>query len=157
MSEHRASIHWDRGQSNGADFLKGRFSRAHRWSFDGGLTVEASASPSVVPAAYCNVGGVDPEEAFVASIASCHMLTYIYLASKQGFQIDVYEDDAVGLLAKNEGGALWISAVTLRPRITYGGEKKPAPADEERLHHLAHQQCFITNSVKTTVTVQPPG
>jgi len=153
MSEHKASIHWDRGPSSGPDFLKGRFSRAHNWSFDGGTTVPASASPSVVPAAYCNVAGIDPEEAFVASIASCHMLTYIYLASKQGFQIDGYHDDAVGLLSKNDSGALWISAVTLHPRISYDGEKKPTTAEEDRLHHQAHEQCFITNSIKTAVTV----
>jgi organic hydroperoxide reductase OsmC/OhrA len=156
MSEHKASIQWDRGGTGGADFLKGRFSRAHNWSFDGGLTIAASASPSVVPAAYCNVAGVDPEEAFVASIASCHMLTYIYLASKQGFQVDGYKDDAVGMLSKTDSGAQWISAVTLHPRIAYGGDRTPTAADEERLHHQAHQQCFITNSVKTAVTVRSP-
>ena len=154
MSEHKASLHWDLGNSSGSDFLKGRFSRAHHWSFDGGLTVPASASPAVVPATYCNVSGVDPEEAFIASLASCHMLTFIYLASRQGFQIDAYDDDAVGRLAKNDSGAQWISEVTLRPRITYGGDKRPTPSDEEHLHHLAHQQCFITNSVRTAVTVE---
>jgi organic hydroperoxide reductase OsmC/OhrA len=150
MSEHKASIHWER---SGPDMLKGKFSREHTWVFDGGLTVKASASPSVVPAPYSNPAGVDPEEAFVASLSSCHMLTYIYLASRQGFLIDSYRDDAVGVLSKNDQGALWISAVTLRPQIIYSGEKRPTPAEEDELHHRAHEQCFISNSVKTAVTV----
>lgn len=151
MSEHKASIHWER---SGPDFLRGKFSREHTWSFDGGLTVTASASPSIVPAPYSNPAGVDPEEAFVASLSSCHMLTYIYLASRQGFQIDSYHDDAVGRLAKNETGALWISAVVLSPRVAYSGDKRPTPAEEEALHHQAHLQCFISNSVKTDVSVK---
>lgn len=152
MSEHKASIHWER---SGPDMSRGKFSREHTWSFDGGLTVAASASPSVVPAPYSNPAGIDPEEAFVASLSSCHMLTYIYLASRQGFLLDRYHDDAVGVLSKNDRGALWISAVTLRPQITYSGDKRPTPAEEDSLHHLAHEQCFISNSAKTEVTVKP--
>ncbi|HZZ28030.1 MAG TPA: OsmC family protein [Pirellulales bacterium] len=150
MSEHRAMIHWQR---NGPDFLGGKYSRQHVWTFDGGATVSASASPSVVPQPWSNPLGVDPEEAFVAAIASCHMLTFLYLAAKHGFQIDRYEDDAVGKMTKNEQGMPWISSVTLAPKITYSGEKHPTQAEMEHLHHLAHQQCFIANSIKTSVVV----
>jgi organic hydroperoxide reductase OsmC/OhrA len=150
MSEHKATIRWQR---TSPDFLKGRYSREHTWAFDGGVTISASASPSVVPAPWSNPAGVDPEEAYVASISSCHMLTFIYLAGRQGFQVDSYEDEAVGEMTKNEKGVPWISSVTLRPKIAYSGDKLPTPADQERLHHLAHEQCFIANSIKTQVTV----
>jgi organic hydroperoxide reductase OsmC/OhrA len=150
MSEHKATIKWQR---TSPDFLKGKYSREHTWTFDGGITVLASASPSVVPMPFSNPANVDPEEAFVASISSCHMLTYLYLASKQGFQIDNYEDEAVGVMAKNENGVPWVSLVTLHPKISYSGGKSPASADEKQLHHLAHEQCFIANSIKTEVVV----
>jgi len=150
MSEHKATIHWQR---TSPDFLKGKYSREHTWTFDGGATVSASPSPSVVPAPYSNPALVDPEEAFVAAISSCHMLTFLYLASRQGFQIDRYDDTAVGLVTKNEKGVPWVSSVTLNPKIVYSGGKLPAPADEELLHHLAHEQCFIANSIKTEVVV----
>jgi organic hydroperoxide reductase OsmC/OhrA len=109
----------------------------------------------VVPAPWSNSACVDPEEAFVAAISSCHMLTFLYLAAQQGFQIDSYEDEAVGVMAKNEKGVPWVSLVTLNPAIVYSGEKTPAPADVERLNHLAHEQCCIANSVKTEVIVRP--
>ncbi len=150
MSEHKARITWKR---NGPDFLKGKYSREHTWTFDGGVTVQASSSPSVVPAPFSNANAIDPEEAFVASLSSCHMLTYVWLASREGFVVDSYEDDAVGTMAKNERGVPWVDEVTLRPKITYSGEKLPGPEDEERLHHAAHEQCFIANSVKTDVKV----
>jgi organic hydroperoxide reductase OsmC/OhrA len=152
MFEHKATIKWRR---TSPDFLKGKYSREHTWAFDGGFTVPASPSPSVVPTPWSNPAHVDPEEAFVASISSCHMLTFLYLAAKQGFQIDSYEDEAVGKVTKNEKGVPWVSLVALNPRITYSGEKLPTPADEERLHHLAHEQCYIANSIKTEVTVCP--
>jgi organic hydroperoxide reductase OsmC/OhrA len=150
MSEHKATISWT---LKGPDFLKGKYSREHTWRFDGGVTVPASASPSVVPVPYSNPADVDPEEAFVASVSSCHMLTYLYLACQQGFQVDSYHDEAVGMMTKNESGVPWVSSVTLHPRIVYSGDKLPTPADEERLHHLAHEQCFISSSIKTEVTV----
>ena len=153
MSEYKATIKWLR---TGPDFLKGKYSREHTWTFDGGFTVPASASPSVVPVPFSNPAHVDPEEAFVASISSCHMLTFLYLASKQGFQIDSYEDEAVGVLSKNENGVPWVSLMTLNPKIVYGGAKLPVPADEKQLHHLAHEQCFIANSIKTEVVVHSP-
>jgi organic hydroperoxide reductase OsmC/OhrA len=150
MSEHKASVRWER---NSPDFLKGKYSREHTWTFDGGVTVPASSSPSAVPVPYSNPANVDPEEAFVAAVSSCHMLSYLYLAYREGFQVDSYEDAAVGVMTKNERGVLWVSAVTLNPRISYSGDKLPTPDDEEHLHHVAHEQCFIANSIKTEVTV----
>lgn len=151
MSEHKATISWKR---DNADFLRGKYSREHTWSFDGGAIVPASASPANVPGPYANVACVDPEEAFVASISSCHMLWFLFLASKQGYQVDGYHDDAVGVMTNNEHDVPWVSSVTLDPKIVYSGEKKPTSADEERLHHQAHAQCFIANSIKTQVTVR---
>jgi organic hydroperoxide reductase OsmC/OhrA len=151
MSEHKATISWKRSS---ADFLIGKYSREHTWSFDSGITIPASSSPSVVPAPWSNPESIDPEEAFVASLSSCHMLTYLYLASRAGFQVDSYFDEAVGVMGKTEKGVPWVSSVTLRPRIVYSGGHLPAPADEERLHHASHEQCFIANSVKTNVSVQ---
>ena len=150
MSEHTATISWAR---KGADFLKGKYSREHSWTFDGGITLAASAAPSNVPVPYSNPAHVDPEEAFVAAVSSCHMLSFLYAAYKDGFQVDSYYDEAVGVMTKNERGVLWVSAVSLQPRIAYSGDKLPTPADEERLHHIAHEQCFIANSIKTEVTV----
>src|ERR1035441_8960318 len=154
MSEYKATIKWQR---TSPDFLKGGYSREHTWTFDGGAIVPASPSPHVVPAPWSNPACVDPEEAFVAAISSCHMLTFLYLASKQGFQIDSYEDEAVGVVTKNEKGVPWVSLVTLNPKIAYSGEKSPTPADEERLHHLAHERCYIANSIKTEVLVGRDG
>jgi organic hydroperoxide reductase OsmC/OhrA len=153
MSDHKASLRWTR---SGPDFIRGKYSREHTWTFDGGLTVPASPSPSVVPAPWSNTANVDPEEAFVASISSCHMLTFLWVASKEGFIADSYEDEAVGVMTKNERGVPWVSAVTLRPRIVWSGDKLPTPSDLERLHHRAHEGCFIANSVRTRITVKPP-
>jgi len=155
MAEHKATVRWTL-PGDGDAFLKGRYSREHTWTFDGGVTVPASPSPSVVPVPYSNPAGVDPEEAYVASIASCHMLTFLYVAMREGFVVERYEDDAVGVMRKNERGAIWVAAVTLHPRVVYGGEKRPTAADVDHLHHLAHEQCFIANSVKTEITVAPP-
>jgi organic hydroperoxide reductase OsmC/OhrA len=150
VSPHIATVAWNHASP---DFLKGRYSREHTWTFDGGLTVAASASPSVVPAPWSNPAGVDPEEAFVASLASCHMLTFLHVARQAGFQIESYEDQAVGHMAPNEKRVPWVKSVTLNPRIVYGGDKRPAHEEEARLHHLAHEQCFIAQSVKTAVNV----
>ena len=151
MSEHRAAISWKR---TGQNFFKGQYSREHTWTFDGGITMPASPSPSIVPVPWSNPKYVDPEEAFVASIAACHMLTFLFVASKQGFQVASYDDDAVGTMIKNEHGVPWVAKVTLRPKIVYDGDKQPSQDDIERLHHLAHEQCYIANSVKTEVTVE---
>ena len=134
MSDHKASLRWTR---SGPDFIRGKYSREHTWTFDGGLTVPASPSPSVVPASWSNKANVDPEEAFVASISSCHMLTFLWVASKEGFIADSYEDEAVGVMTKNERGVHWVSAVTLRPRIVWSGDKLPSPSD--LAHHRDRQ------------------
>ncbi len=150
MSNHKATIRWKRA---GPDFLKGKYSREHTWTFDGGITVPASPSPGLVPPPWSNPAHVDPEEAFVAAVSSCHMLTYLYLASQQGFHVDSYHDEAVGEMTRNKSGVPWVSLITLHPKILYSGGNLPTPEDEEWLHHLAHEQCFIANSIKTRVTV----
>src|SRR3954468_20832994 len=143
MAEHIAIIRWTR-RGEAGDFLKRKYSREHTWSFDGGATIEASPSPHVVRPPFSNPANVDPEEAFVAAISSCHFLTYVWVASKEGFVIESYEDRAVGKMTNNERGVPWVSEVTLNLKIVYG-EKKPSHADEARLHHAAHGQCFIAN------------
>ena len=149
---HRATIHWDMPPGN---FLKGQYSREHTWSFDGGAVIPASPAPSVLPPPLSNPALIDPEEAFVASLSSCHMLTFLYLAGRQGFDISSYHDEATGQMAKNERGVPWVSLVTLHPAVTYTGGKRPTPGEESHLHHLAHEQCYVANSVKTQVTVVP--
>ena len=143
MSEHCATIEWSGG---GEDFVRGRFSREHTWTFDGGVTVPASPSPKVVPRPWSNPESVDPEEAFVAAVASCHMLTYLWLAAKAGFQVDSYRDDAVGVLTRNEAGVPWLSQVTLHVRIAYGGDRQPTAAEEQQLHAAAHDQCPLQSA-----------
>lgn len=151
MAHHTATVLWQRLPED--PFTGSRFSRAHSWSFDGGLTVRASSSPAVIPR-YSDPAGIDPEEALVASLSSCHMMTFLYLAAKRGFVVNRYEDAAEGELAKNEKGRFWLSRVTLRPRVDWEGDKPDAAAREE-LHHLAHQECFIANSVRTEIRWVP--
>jgi organic hydroperoxide reductase OsmC/OhrA len=151
MSEHIATLRWT---NSGGEFLKGRFSRVHTWSFDGGLSVPAAASPAVVPPALGNPANIDPEEALVASLSSCHLLTFLFFAYRAGFQVDSYEDHAVGTMSKNEHGAPWISSVTLHPKIAFGGTKVPTSEELEQLHHHAHEQCVIANSVKTQISIE---
>jgi organic hydroperoxide reductase OsmC/OhrA len=152
MSNHHATIEWTCSAA-AADFLKGRYSREHTWTFDGGQILPASSSPSVVPAPWSNPAGVDPEEAFVASISSCHMLTFVWLAGKAGFAVARYHDEAVGTTTKNEHGAVWVNRVTLSPQISYASDRVPTAEELARLHHAAHEGCFIANSVKTEIVV----
>jgi len=152
MSEHKATIKWVRKDP---EFLKGRYSREHTWTFPGGVVVPASPAPSVVPAPWSNPANVDPEEAYVAAISSCHMLSFLHIASRRGFRIDDYEDDAVGVMARNEHDVPWVSSVTLHPKTVYSGTTRPTPEEEAQLHHHAHEQCFIANSIKTEVIVRP--
>jgi organic hydroperoxide reductase OsmC/OhrA len=149
--EYRATVKWTRGD---AKFTDQRYSRGHTWTFDGGITVAASSSPLSVRLPYSVAEAVDPEEAFVAAVASCHMLTFLYVAAKQGFVVDDYADDAVGVMTKNERGKMWVSRVTLAPAITFTGEKRPTSQQLDELHHLAHEECFIANSVKSEVVVE---
>jgi organic hydroperoxide reductase OsmC/OhrA len=150
VSSYTATIRWSR--SSDGDFTKGQYSRAHQWVFDGGLTVPASPSPHIVPAPWNDPAGVDPEEAFVASLSSCHMLFFLDFARRAGFVIDSYVDEAEGELAKGADGKMAMTRVTLRPRITWGGDA-PDEAALADLHHKAHEACFIANSVTTEVTV----
>ena len=151
MSQHVATITWK--NSVGTEYATGKYSREHTWSFDGGVSVPASAAPAVVPAPWSNPAHVDPEEAFVASISSCHMLTYLHVARLAGFQIESYADEAVGEMAKNERGVAWVAVVTLNPTIVYSGDKRPTHEQEAELHHKAHDGCFVSQSVKTEVKV----
>jgi organic hydroperoxide reductase OsmC/OhrA len=149
MSEHRATIKWAHTLG---DFLKGSYSREHTWTFDGGVTVPASPAPTSVKPPYSNAANVDPEEAYVAAISSCHMLTFLWVASRKGLEVTSYEDEAIGRMTKNERGIPWVSSVVLRPRVAYSGAH-PTSEVEEELHHQAHQGCYIANSVKTEITV----
>ena len=153
MSIYTATIRWTR--SGDGDFAKGQYSRAHSWEFDGGLTVPASPSPHIVPAPWNDPGGVDPEEAFVASLSSCHMLFFVDFARRAGFVVDSYVDEAEGVLDKRGDGRMWMSRVTLHPRVEFSGANPPTEEELADLHHRAHETCFIANSVTTEVTVEP--
>jgi len=151
MSSYTATVHWQR--KPGDAFTDGRYSRAHRWSFDGGAEVPASPSPHVVPSPMSDPAGVDPEEAFVASLSSCHMLFFLDFSRREGLLIDSYVDEALGELERDADGQMAMTRVVLRPVIKWAGE---APPDERvaELHHRAHQACFIANSVKTKVVIE---
>ena len=148
MSEHKATIKWER---NGADFGYKDYSRDHVWRFENGVEPAASAAPAYLG----NPERVDPEAAFVAALSSCHMLTFLALASNKGFVVDSYEDAAVGTLEKNANGKLAVTRVELRPRVLFSGEKQPTQADLDWLHDKAHRECFIANSVTTKIGVEP--
>ncbi len=152
MSEYVASVHWERGNQAFAD---NRYSRRHVWHFDGGANVVASSSPHVVPVPGSDPAGVDPEEAFVASLASCHMLWFLSLAAKEGWVVDDYRDDAVGVMARNAEGKVAMTVVTLRPAVSFTGPNRPDAAALADAHHRAHDACFIANSVKTEVRCEP--
>jgi organic hydroperoxide reductase OsmC/OhrA len=149
MSTYSAVVTWERGS---AKFTDNRFSRAHVWTFDGGAAVKASASPQVVRPPLSDESAVDPEEAFVASLASCHMLWFLAIAAKQGYVVESYRDEAEGVLSKGADGKLWMTSVTLRPHVVFGSAKAPASEAVSALHHRAHEECFIANSVRTEVT-----
>jgi organic hydroperoxide reductase OsmC/OhrA len=149
--EYKATIVW---KNDSQDFVKGRYSRAHEWRFDGGVTLPASAAPSVVPAPYSREDAVDPEEAFIASLSSCHMLTFLDFARRAGVVVMSYEDEAVGVMERLAPGKMAITRVTLRPRIVFQGSV-PDQAKLDELHHQAHETCFIANSVTTTIGIEP--
>ena len=151
MSLHTATVTWQRGD---AAFTDNRYSRVHEWSFDGGSNVRAAASPDVVPLALTAADAVDPEEAFVAALASCHMLWFLSLAAQRGVRVDRYEDAASGTMARNGSGRLAITAVTLRPRLSFSGAI-PTQEDIASLHHAAHEHCFLAASVNCSITIEP--
>ncbi|MGH8617539.1 MAG: OsmC family protein [Burkholderiales bacterium] len=148
MSEHKVSLQWSRG---GTDFAYKTFSRNHTWRFEGGVEVPASSAPQF----FGDPSRVDPESALVAALSSCHLLTFLAIASNSGFVVDSYEDDPVGHLEKNANGKLAVTRVVLRPKTAFSGAKQPTPAELEKLHDKAHRECFIANSVLTAVTVEP--
>lgn len=153
MASHRyrATVQWER---NGQDFLDNQYRRDHRWVFDAGIEVPASCSPLVVPPPQSNENAVDPEEALVASAASCHMLWFLSLAAREGFVVERYVDQAVGLLEKDAQGKMAITVITLRPLVGFAGRSKPSAQELADLHQRSHDQCFIANSLKSEIRVE---
>jgi len=154
MSEHETVVLWNR---DGAAFTDNRYSRGHRWQFDGGVDVPASSSPKVVPLPLSVAAAVDPEEAFVVSLSSCHMLWFLSTAARRGFVVDRYRDEAVGVMAKDSSGKLAMTRVTLHPEVHFGGDRRPTADEVLAMHHESHEQCFIARSVKTDVRCEPVG
>ena len=152
MSTHSARIEWRR---NGASFVDRRYSREHEWHFDGGAVTKASSSPHVVPVPFSNPANVDPEEAFVAALSSCHMLWFLDLAARAGHVVDQYTDRAEGHMGRREDGNEWIAKVELSPEVRFGDAQSPAEEAVRQLHHRAHEACFIANSVRTEVSIEP--
>ena len=151
MSIHQATIVWKR---NSQVFSDNKYSREHRWDFDGGAQVNASASPQIVQAPMSNASAVDPEEAFVASLSSCHLLWFLSFARQEKFIVDSYRDEPKGFLTPMPDGRLWISKIILSPQVLYGS-KNPTKIEEMKLHAAAHQQCFLANSVKCEISIEP--
>ena len=147
MSEHKATLTWQR---ESADFTYESYNRRHLWTFDGGAEIAASASPTYKGDPAC----VDPEEALVAAVSSCQMLTFLAIAAKKRFIVEAYLDEAVGFLEKGADGRLAITRILLRPRIRFSGEKQPSPDELRELNHAAHEACFIANSIKASVTIE---
>jgi organic hydroperoxide reductase OsmC/OhrA len=152
MHTYTATVTWSRGEQA---FTDGKYSRAHRWRFDGGVDVPASSSPLVVRPPLSDEAAVDPEEAFVASLSSCHMLFFIDFARRAGFRIDRYEDQAEGIMGQDAEGRTAMTVVTLRPAIAFSGERLPTVEEIEALHHKSHEACFIANSVRSEVRIEP--
>ena len=152
MSEYSVTVRWERA---GQRFVDNKYRRAHTWIFDGGVEVPGSSSPSVVPLPYSEARAVDPEEAFVASLSSCHMLWFLSIAAQRKFCVESYVDEALGIMSKNAAGKLAMTQVTLRPRVVFVGERTPTDAEIAAIHHEAHDECFIANSVTTEVRCEP--
>ncbi len=151
MSDFQATVKWSR---DGQDFLANKYSRAHSWHFDGGTVIDASASPDIVPLPWSAAENVDPEEAFVASLSSCHMLFFLAIAAGKNLQLESYVDNATGSMATNSENKMAITEVILRPVTEFSGSVLPTEEEIAKLHHLAHEQCFIANSVKTHVKIE---
>jgi organic hydroperoxide reductase OsmC/OhrA len=151
MGTYTATVAWKRGDQV---FTDGKYSRAHAWRFDGGIEVRAASSPHVVKPPLSPLDAVDPEEAFVASLSSCHMLFFIDFARRAGFRLDSYEDNAEGVLEKDREGRMAMTTVTLHPKAVFSGDRIPGEKDIDELHHKAHEACFIANSVRSDVRVE---
>jgi organic hydroperoxide reductase OsmC/OhrA len=152
MSAYTVTVAWHRGT---AAFTDDKYSRAHTWAFDGGIEVPASSSPAVVPLPWSQAAAVDPEEAFVASLSSCHMLWFLSIAARARFCVDSYVDDAVGVMSRNPAGKLAMTLVTLQPKVAFAGDRRPTNDEIAAMHHKAHAECFIANSVTTEVRCEP--
>lgn len=152
MGLYEATVSWR--LADGDDFAGNKFSRRHEASFDGGESYVASPSPQVVPEPMSDPAGVDPEEALIASLSSCHMLYFLAFAAKKGFAIEYYVDNAVGEMAKREDGKSWMSKITLRPDVKFVGDKLPTAEEIDDLHHAAHSYCIIGNSLKSEVAIE---
>jgi organic hydroperoxide reductase OsmC/OhrA len=152
MAHYRAEVLWVRGSQ---PFVDNRYSRRHLLRFDGGIEVPGSASPHVVPLPMSDTSAIDPEEAFVSSLSSCHMLWFLSIAAKRGFCVDRYCDAAVGEMARNAEGKMVMSVVTLRPQVDFSGDRRPTREQLDEMHHQAHAECFIANSVKSEVRCEP--
>ena len=155
-NSYTATVFWRCGDASPTDFAANRYSRAHRWRFDGGAEVAASASPLHVPLPFSDPAGVDPEEAFVAALSSCHLLFFLYLAAKAGWVVEEYVDAAEGAMGVGDDGREAIVRVTLRPRVTFSGTAAPTPAEVAALHHAAHERCYLANSVRFPVVIEEP-
>lgn len=149
MSEHQAEISWSR---KGELFLDQKYSRVHVWKFDGGMEINASASPSVLPGPYSSAECVDPEEAFIASISSCHMLFFLSIAASKGFIVNSYKDRAIGILSK-KNNEFSITSVKLNPIVEFDGENQPDGNSLTEIHKESHEKCFIANSVNTDIEI----
>ena len=149
---YEAVVSWER---DGALFFDNRYSRAHQWGFDGGLAVPASASPLHVRAPMSRVDAVDPEEAFVAALSSCHMLFFLSFAATGGFVVDRYRDTPVGTMGRDEAGHEFVATVELRPAVRFSGRRTPDAGEVEALHHRAHAACYLANSVRTAIQIAP--
>ena len=152
MSEYYAEVKWFRGKNE--TYIDNKYSRGHLWEFDGGEIVKASSSSHVVPLPYSVEENVDPEEAFVASLSSCHMLFFLSIAAKRKYVVDSYIDNAVGIMEEDEHKNISMTKVTLRPKVIFSGDKQPTMEQMEKMHHQSHDQCFIANSVKTEVVTE---
>ena len=151
MATYTVKISWNKNPAE--NFADNKYSRAHTWAFDGGIELPASSSPHIVPLPMSNAAAVDPEEAFIASLSSCHMLWFLSMALEKNCVVESYEDNAEGLLGKNEEGRLAMTRVTLRPRVVFSSQPAPTREQIDEMHHLAHEKCFIASSVKTKITI----
>jgi organic hydroperoxide reductase OsmC/OhrA len=152
LSHYSAVISWNR---RGAPFVDKRYSRAHQWTFDGGVVLPASSSPQSVPVPYSDPGAVDPEEAFVAGLSSCHMLWFLAIAAKNGYCVESYRDEAVGVMGRNARGKLCVTDVHLHPHTVFTGTRVPSSESLREMHDEAHEECYLANSVTTLVTADP--
>lgn len=152
MTMISVEVRWERGD---AVFTDNKYSRLHTWTFDGGSQIQASSSPHIVPLPMSYASAVDPEEAFVVSLSSCHMLWFLSIAAKKGFCVEDYRDEAVGQMGHNSEGKLVMTQIELRPSIRWTGSRVPTLAEMNAMHHTAHQECFIANSVKTEIRISP--